>query len=74
MVYIAGRATGTEATSSIKPKGNMARNGLPSIPQYANTATANAITSTARYLAMRTINSSRRRGASATRTSSAVFP
>ena len=73
-VYVAGSATGTEATSRIRANGMISVRGIPPKIAYAKMTTTRSTSMATRYLTTVKIKVSRRRGAVAVRTSSAVLP
>src|SRR5581483_3021047 len=71
--YVAGNATGTEATSRRRKKGMSSESGTPWKKEYANIKTINARSNTTRYLTMVNTVFSRLEGVFVARIISAVF-
>lgn len=69
MVNIAGRVTGTDATSSIRANGRVFDKEVPFQTAAAMTIAIRTASRARRYLAIETVSSCRRFGARASRTS-----
>jgi hypothetical protein len=74
MVNVAGRVTGTDATSSIRANGRVFDKVVPFQTAAAMTIAIRTASRVTRYLAIETVSSCRRFGARASWTSWAVLP